>query len=89
MNKNIVLAILAWNIIVFLIYGIDKLKAKRGSWRIPEKTLILAAFLLGAPGAFIGMNVFHHKTKHKLFTIGIPVCIVLNTVMLYFIAKVV
>lgn len=50
----------------------DKLKAKRGAWRIPENTLIVAAALGGSIGALMGMYLFRHKTKHIKFTLGIP-----------------
>ena len=74
-------AYLIWNFIVFIVYGVDKYKAKHDKWRVPEKTLILLAFLMGGVGALLGMKVFHHKTKHKLFTIGVPVCIICNIAM--------
>ena len=77
------IALGVWNAIVFLVYGLDKLKAKKDMWRIPEKTLLLLAFLMGGLGAVLGMRVFHHKTKHKIFTIGVPVCLLLNLAVLY------
>ena len=78
---NAIIALIIWNILVMLVYGIDKLKAKKGAWRVPEKTLIGLAFLMGATGALFGMKFFRHKTKHKLFTIGVPVCFILNVLM--------
>ena len=51
------------NVFTFLLYGLDKLKAQRGKWRIPERTLLLFTWLLGGVGAFAGMRVFRHKTK--------------------------
>ncbi len=77
------IALGAWNLIVFFVYGLDKLKAKKDMWRIPEKTLLLLAFLMGGLGAVLGMRVFHHKTKHKVFTIGVPICLILNLAALY------
>ncbi len=68
----------AWNLIVFLIYGLDKLKAKAEKWRISEKALLLMALFFGGTGALLGMGVFHHKTKHKKFTIGVPLLTLLN-----------
>ena len=62
--------IIIWNVFVFLIYGIDKKKAKKQKWRIPEKTLLMLAFLFGAPGASLGMRFFHHKTKKMKFKIN-------------------
>ena len=77
MTKYILLFVL-WNVLVAIIYGVDKSKAQRGTWRIPEKTLILLAFLGGGIGAFAGMHLFHHKTKKNLFKIGVPICILCN-----------
>lgn len=77
MEKYIIYFIV-WNILVASVYGIDKNKAQRGAWRIPEKTLLLLAFIGGGIGAFCGMHIFHHKTKKNLFKIGVPLCIVAN-----------
>ena len=52
------------NVLAFTLMGIDKSKAKRHLWRIPEKTLFLSALLGGGTGAIIGMYFFHHKTRH-------------------------
>ena len=60
------------NIITFIVYGIDKLKTKRGKWRIPEATLLLLAIVGGSIGAWCGVKVWHHKTLHKKFKYGIP-----------------
>ena len=71
--KNIFLAAwLAMNGFTFCLYGVDKRRAKRGAWRIPEKTLLLCTWLLGGVGALIGMRVFRHKTKHRAFTVSAP-----------------
>ena len=64
---------------------IDKNKAKKGKYRISEKTIFIVAIILGAIGVYCGMYVFRHKTKHYLFTIGIPVCIALNIISLWYI----
>ena len=53
------------NIVTFLIYGIDKRKAKQGSWRISEVTLLILAAIGGSIGALLGMKIWHHKTMHK------------------------
>ena len=60
----------------FAVYGIDKAKAKRGAWRVPEKTLFLLPLLGGSLGALLGMKVFRHKTKHWYFVWGIPLILV-------------
>ena len=62
----------AVNVVTFTVYGIDKSKARRGAWRIPEKTLFLLPLLGGSVGALLGMKVFRHKTKHWYFVWGIP-----------------
>lgn len=72
------------NILTFLIYGVDKWKAKRDKWRIPEDTLIWLAIVGGSVGALLGMYLFRHKTKHKKFLIGIPVILLVQVGLLYF-----
>lgn len=64
---------------------IDKRKAKKGTYRISEKALFISALLLGGIGSYIGMYKFRHKTKHTLFTVGIPVVIVINVFCIYYI----
>lgn len=68
---------IAINIITFLIYVIDKYKAKRNKWRVSEKALIGLAAIGGFVGAIAGMQIFRHKTKHMKFVIGVPVITVL------------
>ena len=63
------------SLLTFAAYGMDKRKAKKGQWRIPEKTLLLLAVLGGSLGALLGMYVFHHKTQKTKFVIGVPVII--------------
>ena len=63
----------AVNVVTFTVYGIDKRKARRGAWRVPEKTLFLLPLLGGSVGALLGMKVFRHKTKHWYFVWGIPI----------------
>lgn len=71
------------NVLGFSLMGIDKYKAKKHLWRIPEKTLFLSALLGGGAGAIIGMYFFHHKTKHWYFVVGMPL-ILIAEVVLYF-----
>ena len=63
---------LAMNTLVFILYGVDKRRAKRRQWRIPEKTLLIGTWLLGGVGAFAAMRVFRHKTKHIAFQVSAP-----------------
>ena len=78
----IIYYLVAINIVAFFVYGIDKLKAKRNRWRIPESTLLLLAVIGGSVGALLGMKVWHHKTMHKKFTYGIPLIIVVQILFL-------
>ena len=64
--------------ITFVLYGVDKSKAKKGRWRIPEKTLLLFAACCGGLGAFLGMKIFRHKTKHTSFKILVPVFMIIQ-----------
>ena len=64
--------LLASNLLTFVIYGIDKHKARHNRWRIPEATLLLLAALGGSIGALLAMRAFRHKTQHKKFRYGVP-----------------
>ena len=78
----------AINIITFIVYGIDKLKAKKGEWRIPESTLLLLAIVGGSIGAWCSMKVWHHKTMHKKFRYGIPLIMAIQIgLSIYIITK--
>lgn len=74
--KNVIIYFIAINIIGFLAMLIDKKKAERGSWRIPEKTLFIFTLLGGGIGTISGMYLFRHKTKKLKFTIGFPVILI-------------
>ena len=78
MQTCILIYLAAVNGIAFLLCGIDKWKARRERWRIPEKTLFLSAIAGGSVGFLLGMQLFRHKTKHKSFTIGIPLILALQ-----------
>ena len=71
----------AVNVVTFTVYGIDKSKARRGAWRIPEKTLFLLPLLGGSVGALLGMKIFRHKTKHWYFVWGIPIILLAQTAL--------
>lgn len=75
--------ILGINLLTFFLYGLDKRKAVKKRWRIPERTLLGTAFLGGSMGALLGMRLFHHKTKHWSFKILVPVFLVLHLVLVY------
>ena len=64
--------------LLFAMMGIDKALAKRGAWRVPEKTLFLLALLGGALGGIIGMYFFRHKTRHASFKAGLAMLLIVN-----------
>lgn len=72
------------NVVTFFMYGIDKLKAKKSKWRIPEATLLLMAMIGGSIGAWLGMKAWHHKTLHKKFRYGVPVIIFAQLALIVF-----
>lgn len=76
------------NAITFLTYGIDKLKAMKNKWRIPEATLLLLAVTGGSIGAFLGMKAWHHKTMHKKFKYGIPLIIVIQLGLFLYLSQI-
>ena len=71
-KQIIIIYLIAINVVTFFLYGIDKWKAKRSKWRIPEATLLGLAVIGGSIGAWLGMKVWHHKTQHKKFKYGLP-----------------
>ncbi|MBQ2122386.1 MAG: DUF1294 domain-containing protein [Bacteroidaceae bacterium] len=83
----IIYALLALNLITFIIYGIDKHKAKKAKWRIPESTLILLALIGGSIGAWLGIKAWRHKTQHPKFYIGIPLIITGQIILLIYLIK--
>ena len=87
MTRILLIVLVAVNLFAFVLYGIDKLKAKRGAWRIPEATLLLVAFLGGSLGAFLGMELFRHKTKHAKFKVLVPLFLVLHIALAVYIFK--
>lgn len=73
------------NIITFIYMGLDKRKAKKHSFRIPEKVLLTLSFLGGSLGTLIAMHCFHHKTQKIVFRIGVPLLFVINIFMILFV----
>ncbi len=74
--------LLAINAVAFIVYGIDKYKAKKAKWRIPEITLLLLAVVGGSIEAWMGMKVWHHKTMHKKFKYGIPAILLIQIALM-------
>ena len=86
MTEALLYYLIVINVVTFLVYGIDKWKAKKGSWRISEATLLILAVIGGSIGAMLGMKVWHHKTQHKKFKYGVPAIIIVQLALIvYFI----
>ena len=90
MNAAVRTALLVWlagvNVVTFALYGIDKYKAKKGRWRIPERTLLLLPLLGGSVGGILGMAAFHHKTRHWYFRVGLPAMFLLQAALSVYLA---
>lgn len=83
----ILLYLLIVNAAAFLLMLVDKQKAKKKLWRIPESTLLLSAAIGGSIGSLAGMYTFRHKTKHQKFTLGVPAILILQiAAVLYLLA---
>lgn len=87
--KYLLAYLLIINATAFLLMLADKLKSKRGLWRIPEATLMWSAVLGGSVGAIFGMKLFRHKTKHPKFSLGLPLILAAQVVgaTIYFILR--
>lgn len=85
--SNYLFILLVWNLVVMLVYGFDKARAKRGGRRVKEATLLLLAFLLGGPGAMFGMVLFNHKTSKTKFRFLVPLAVVVGVVVVYWLDK--
>lgn len=84
-QQLLTLAILIWNFIVFIVYGLDKGKAQKGHYRIPEKVLLSLTLCLGGLGAAFGGYFFHHKTRKWLFKLTWMLGIIINAGVFYWI----
>ena len=87
MTQTIIYILICINVLTFLVYGIDKWKAKQGRWRISEGTLLILAIIGGSIGALLGMKVWHHKTQHKTFKYGLPLILLAQIALIYFINR--
>ena len=79
--------LLVINILTFVVFGIDKWKAKQGSWRISEATLLMLAVIGGTIGALLGMQVWRHKTMHLKFKYGLPLILLAQIAFIYLISE--
>lgn len=82
--NEFLLYLLTVNLITFAFMGLDKRKAIKHKYRIPERTFWLLSLIGGAVGSLIGMNVFHHKTKHRSFVIGMPFILIVHLILLLY-----
>ena len=85
MGWGTIIYLAAINVVSFFTYGIDKLKARKDKWRIPEATLPWMAVLGGSIGAWLGMKAWHHKTLHKKFKFGVPAILIIQLALALFI----
>lgn len=76
-----VVYLIIMNVIGLIVMGADKHKAKKNAWRISEKTLFLTSLLGGSIGTWAGMYIFHHKTKHWYFVVGMPLILVAQCII--------
>ena len=86
-NVIVEIYLLLINLAGFVMMGIDKNRAKRGAWRIPEKTLFTCALLGGSLGTTLGMSMFRHKTRHWYFKYGMPLILVVQVVLINYITN--
>ena len=86
MTRIIAAYLILINLIALVLYGIDKYRAMRHKWRIPERTLLLVSFIGGSAGALMGMFLFRHKTRHWKFLICNPLFFALHAAMVYWLA---
>lgn len=82
MKLLLIIYVAVMSLIAFAAFGLDKYKAKTDKWRTPEKTLFLLAIIGGGIGAFLGMQIFRHKTKHTQFVIGIPAIMIAQLILI-------
>ena len=80
----IVVYIAAVNLMGFASMGIDKYRAQNHKWRISEAMLFFFAIIGGSIGSILGMKLFRHKTKHKLFTIGLPIVLIVQIIVILY-----
>ncbi len=87
MSSILIVYIIAINLLAFSLMGTDKSNARQNKRRIPEATLFLVALLGGSLGAMIGMRFFRHKTRHWYFSVGMPLILVLQLAVLFWLVR--
>ena len=83
-SKLLIVYVAAVNVVAFVVYGVDKYKAQKVKWRIRESTLLLLAAIGGSAGAWLGMKVWHHKTRHAKFRYGVPAILLIQLAVVFF-----
>ena len=87
MTEALLYYLIVINVVTLLVYGIDKWKAKQGSWRISEATLLMLAVIGGSIGALLGMKAWRHKTQHKKFKYGLPLILIIQIILIGYLSK--
>lgn len=83
-SKLLIVYVAAVNVVAFVVYGVDKYKAQMAKWRIRESTLLLLAAIGGSAGAWLGMKIWHHKTRHAKFRYGVPAILLIQLAVVFF-----
>lgn len=84
MSDGLTIYLCAVNLVAIIMYGLDKKRAQKGKWRISEAALLGIAVIGGSAGAWIGMKAFHHKTKHVKFSLGVPLILIIQALILMY-----
>ena len=87
MTEALLYYLIVINVVTFLVYGTDKWKAKQGSWRLSEASLLILAVIGGSIGALLGMKIWHHKTMHKKFKYGLPLILIIQIILIGYLSK--
>ncbi|HFI0288355.1 TPA: DUF1294 domain-containing protein [Streptococcus suis] len=86
-KQGFTLFLMIWNLVVFLVYGLDKGKARKGSYRISEKTLLMMTYVGGGLGAWAGGTHFRHKTQKKYFQLAWAIGVLIDALLIYWMWK--
>ncbi|HFI0593892.1 TPA: DUF1294 domain-containing protein [Streptococcus suis] len=86
-KQGFTLFLMIWNLVVFLVYGLDKGKARKGSYRISEKNLLMMTYVGGGLGAWAGGTHFRHKTQKKYFQLAWAVGVLIDALLIYWMWK--
>lgn len=86
-KQGFALFLMIWNLVVFLVYGLDKGKARKGSYRISEKTLLMMTYVGGGLGAWAGGTHFRHKTQKKYFQLAWAIGVLIDALLIYWMWK--